>query len=1790
MLAIAGYEVLTLLHEGEFSQVYRGKRLTDGLPVVLKTLRNRIPEPEQLARYQQEYAITQALDLIPGVINVYGLEQVAHLPIIVLEDYGGQTLGEFLARTSLAIADFLNLASAIVQTLGAVHSAHVIHKDINPANILIHPVTQQVKLIDFGIASQLSRETPMISGMGLLEGTLAYLSPEQTGRMNRAVDYRTDFYSLGATFFQMLTGHPPFQFQDPLELIHAHIARTPPDVRDLRPEVPAAIAAIVQKLLAKTAEERYQSARGLVADLHRCQSLDTGEGSIFALGSQDVSDRFQIPQRLYGRDAEVEQILAAFERVSPAASAADNGQRELVLVSGYSGIGKSALVREVYKPITGRRGYLIAGKFDPLQRNIPYRALISAFSDLVSQLLTESDEQLAHWRSQLHQALGSNVQVMVALVPQLALIVGEQPSPKTLSGTEAQNRFNLAIQTFIRVFAQPQHPLVVFLDDLQWADTASLNLMQRLLTEPDGHSLLLIGAYRDNEVGPAHPLKLTLDRIQAEGGVCFAIALQPLNQAHITQLVADTLLCSLDQARPLAELIQAKTGGNPFFMAEFLKTLYRDRLITFESAQGRWRWELDAIQQRNVTDNLVELMADSLQQLPPESQRVLQHAACIGTPFDLHSLARVLDQSVELTAEQLWSALAAELVLPVGDTYRLTSVAGISDRPLQYRFAHDRIQQAAYSLLPERDRVTVHHLVGQRLLEIASQDMETSRLFQIVNQLNLGLGASTTAGEALILAGLNLRAGRQAKGAAAYDTALDYLRLGLDLLGPERWDEQPELTADLYQEAAEVACLCGQYDLMTQLITEAQAHVKTLERRTALHLIDLEAIILQNQPRLAVERALTLLRPLGITFPKRMRMLYTIAGLMRTRLRLSRWSDEALRSQPELSDRRLNAAITLLGKVGTSAYVATPDLSPLITFKLLKFSLKQGYTVPTAMSFASYGSVMAGIMGEIDTGYRFGELAVDVADRLQAPMIRCRARFLFNYLIRHWKQPLRTIAPHMEEVYQLGLEAGDLEYSAFALHTSVQLRLMAGDPLSEIVARVTEVAEAIERLQQQTALRWVRTQQAFLEGLMTPSETGPLQAVEIPVPEQHHGSDRTAFFLAYSYRLQLHYLFGNIDQALVAAEQTQEYLDAATSAPTGPPYMLYASLSQLAWWPHASRRQRRRFRRGIQSLRKKFRHWARFAPENYDAAHHLLEAEFHRSQNRFTPALAHFQRAIQAAQTHRRLVEEAIAHERIGELYLQLDQSVAAAAHLSRAHFCYQLWGATAKTTQLRRRYAHLISASEDLASTAARSRTTQQTATSTSTGRLVESLDFSSVMKASEAIASEIVLDQLITRLMEILIESAGAQSGVLLLNNDGELRAEAYGTIASGTTQVIQRDDDTPSQTGAAMEWPAAIVNYVMRTQQSLVLDNAAIDDRFSQDPYIQTHQPKSVLCAPLKNQGRLSGLIYLENNLAPNAFTPNRLEVLSLLSSQAAIALDNARLYTNLADLNAAYARFVPRQFLQHLNKRSIIEVNLGDQVQLEMSVMFSDIRAFTTLSETLTPEDNFRFINDYLACMEPVIIEHGGFIDKYIGDAIMALFSGHVDEAVTGGIAMQRALTAYNAQRQQSGHAPIRIGIGINTGSLMLGTVGGPNRMDSTVISDAVNLAARLENLTKTYGVTLLISHHTYEQMRYPQHYCIRKIGVATVQGKTQAVTVYEVFDGDADLIRQGKLETREIFEQGVEAYDRGHIELAANQFDHCATIVPDDPVVQYYQLQCAAQRYAIAGHETESPLDAVLKPS
>ena len=858
MTTLSGYHLGKTLYEGTRTLVYRGTRTTDSQPVVIKFLRHEYPSFSELVQFRNQYTIAKNLDL-PGIVKPLSLEIHGKGYALVMADEGYISLGEW-QKGEFSMVDFLTIAIQLAEILHGLYRNRIIHKDIKPANILIHPQTKQVKLIDFSLSSLLPKETLQISNPNILEGTLAYISPEQTGRMNRGIDYRTDFYSLGVTFYELLTRELPFQSDDPIELVHCHIAKSPMGLGNGErgtgngEEIPKVLSEMVMKLMAKNAEDRYQSALGLKYDLEKCLSQwkETQDLESFELGERDISDRFIIPEKLYGRKAKVKALLDAFERVARGAS-------EMMLVAGFSGIGKTAVVNEVHKPIVRQRGYFIKGKFDQFNRNIPFSAFVGAFRDLMGQLLSESDANLAHWKAKILHVLGDNAQVIIDVVPELEGIVGKQPPAPELSGSAAQNRFNLLFQKFIAVFTTPEHPLVMFLDDLQWADSASLNLMKVLMGDGESGYLLLLGAYRDNEVFPAHPLMLTLSELEKEQAVISIITLQSLARYHINQLVAETLSCSEELSQPLTELVYQKTKGNPFFTTQFLKGLHEDELITFNLNLGYWECDLVQVHDVALTDDVVEFMAGRLQKLPQITQRVLKLAACIGHQFELETLALVCEDSEEEVAANIWSALQEGLVLPVSDSYKFFQgdkheIQGFEEVSVGYRFLHDRVQQAAYSLIRENQKKTTHLKIGKLLLKGVLATEREEKIFDIVNHLNFGRSLALVTGEIKRneLAELNLQATRKAKISTAYATAVEYASIGLSLLASDSWTQAYELTLDLHIEAVEVEYLNTNFEKAEQLSEIVIERARDLLDRVKIYTLKIQFFIASNQLSTAV--------------------------------------------------------------------------------------------------------------------------------------------------------------------------------------------------------------------------------------------------------------------------------------------------------------------------------------------------------------------------------------------------------------------------------------------------------------------------------------------------------------------------------------------------------------------------------------------------------------------------------------------------------------------------------------------------------------------------------------------------------------------------------------------------------------------------------------------------------------------------------------------------------------------------------------------------------------------------
>ncbi|MGI0489245.1 trifunctional serine/threonine-protein kinase/ATP-binding protein/sensor histidine kinase [Pantanalinema rosaneae CENA516] len=1481
MMNFSTFEITDQIYENVNTIVYRGQDRRNGQPVVIKVLKSNNPTKKEISRLRHEYEISKDLT-IKGVIKSYALEHSPVGEVLVLEDFGGESLRVFLKSNQLHIQDFLAIAIQLTEALGELHQKNIIHKDIKPQNIIINPQTGQVKITDFSIASRLSKENQTVSNPNLLEGTLAYMSPEQTGRMNRSMDYRTDFYSLGVTFYEMLTGQLPFTAIDPMELVHCHIAKVPSSPQAINPDVPDVIAAIVLKLLAKTSEERYQSAYGIKADLEDCLKQLQSHGQItpFAIGQRDIAAKFQIPQKLYGREQEVTILMAACDRISV-------GRTEMMLVAGYSGIGKSALVNEVHKAIVRQRGYFITGKFDQFKRNIPYASLIQAFQELVRQILTESETQIAVWREKLNQALAPNGQVIIDVIPEVELIIGEQEAVPQLGSAECQNRFNLVFQQFLKVFAQPEHPLVLFLDDLQWADSASLKLLQLLMAASEQQCLLLIGAYRDNEVNATHPFVVTLEEIQQTGAVVNTITLSPLKVNHINQLVADTLHCDLSQSQALAELLLEKTGGNPFFLTQMLLALHQEELLSYDADAGCWCWILEQIQTIGITDNVVELMVSKLQKLSASTQTVLKFAACIGSTFSLNLLAIVNEKSLSTTATELWEALQAGLVLPLDQSYKLAFVDTL-DAPhhgsepeltISYCFLHDRVQQAAYLLIPEAEKQKTHLQVGQLLLQCTHPTEREEKIFDIVNQLNIGVELISCPAKKIELAELNLLAARKAKAATAYEPALKYLITGIELLDQHSWTTHYELTSALFIEAVEVEYLNTHFEQAEQLAEIVLANAQDLLQKAKVYQTKIYFHIAQNQMVEAIDTSLQVLEMLGEPLIQQTPEQVDI---------------EALINLPEMTDPYKLAAMEVLITLLTPCLNAKPELLPAMAFTLANLSMRYGNSSFAAMGYALYGLILCGGLNRIEEGYRFGQLSLKLQAKFHAKELEAKVINIFNVFIRHWKEPAEsTIEPLLAGV-QAGLETGDVEYACYNSTSYCNYLFFVGESLDEAKEKQAKYIELLLGLKQEYQIYFAQIIRQLVLNLLDEVDDRSCLVGEsfnelAMVPVFMETKMGTLLFLTYLAKTILFYILKDYTQAASYARQAEPYHGNMVGFMQFVEYNFYYSLSLLATYETATPEQQVQTLEKVAVNQSQLQVWATHAPANYQHKYDLVAAEKARVLGEDLAAMEFYDRAIQSAKEQRYIQEEAIANELAAEFYTSRHKSKIAQLYLSDAYRCYQRWGALAKVRDLEARYSYLSARPVAEAGTIGLNNT--KTASTYISGS-IGALDLVTIVKASQAIAGEIVLSKLLAKLLKIVMENAGAQTSHLILEREGQLVLEASGSIDQDEISLGQ-----PVPINSSQQLPLSVINYAVRTQETTVLNDAAQEGRFTQDPYIIQHQTKSILCIPIINKGKLIGLLYLENNLTVGAFTPDRQEVLQLLSAQAAISLENALLYSSL-----------------------------------------------------------------------------------------------------------------------------------------------------------------------------------------------------------------------------------------------------------------------------------------------------
>jgi histidine kinase len=1682
------YQSYSILNEKVDKQVLLIKRLNDSKQVVAKVLRQEFPEGIKLLQLENEFEITKSLSS-SFVRKALSREIIQNRDALILEYFEGITLYDAFVAQKQSLETFLTFALKVTQVLGYIHQQRIIHKDINSSNILVNLATMDIRLIDFEISSKIDEKKRFTGNAESLEGTFAYMSPEQTGRMNRKLDYRSDLYSLGITFFELLTGTLPFVSGDALELVHMHIAQNPPPLTSINPKIPEILSQVILKLLSKNAEDRYQSALGVQKDLEICLRHFSAQGEIpdFPIAELDFSGELHIPQKLYGREGDIAVLTEAFHRIS-------QGGTELVIVEGSPGVGKSALVHELHKLLTEKNGFFIEGKFEQFQRNIPFFAFTQAFSELVSMLLTESESKLAYWRDRINQAVGSLGKVITDLIPSLQLIIDKQPDIPELGVTESQNRLIYTFQNFIKAFCSESHPFVLFIDDLQWADSGSLLLLSHLMNDYENGYFLLIGAYRNNEVDSSHPLITTLDAIYNTNIHHSSVKLKNLSKENISSLLTDTLKSNSDSIARLSSLINIKTQGNPFFINQFLKTLYEDDLLSFDFATSVWKWNEKATNELNSTDNVIDLLVTRIQKLPVSVQEALKLAACIGTRFDLDILPVVLNKSAADVYTDLFPAVLEGLIMPSSYSFM---ISGMTDENLlhevkDFQFVHDRIQQAVYSLIPSDQQQKVHFEIGKLLLNYLNAQQLDERIFEVVYHLNKGLEFIESDDEKIHYASLNAIAAARAKKSSAFKPALEFYSTAIFLAGKDKWQTRRQLLTELFTEGAEAAYLNGDFETMNNWLQEVFQHETDPIYLVKAYNVKIDAETSLNQLPQAVQTGIEILDKLGVHFPNKPTTFYIIISVLLTQLQLKRTGIEKLNDLPAMTDPGKLHAMLILQRLIPAAFMSGNPLFPLIVFKMVRLSLQYGNSVSSAMGYASFAITQTSILGNFEEGNRLGKASMDLTDRFYSEETKVKILFILNNFIFHWKEHIRGCAGPLLDSFQLGLKAGDLVGGTWSAYYRLLVKYFYGEELSVLQNEIIKYSNIFEQFKQEAALNRTNMLHQVVLNLLDKSGdllslTGEVFNEEKIAKIIQDGNDQTTVFCFHQDKAYLAYLFGEYIQAHEESKAAIPWIQAVTGLSELTTYTFYDALISLAALKSLPPPEQKKALAGIGKNRKKLSKWARSGQPNYLHKYLLVEAEFCRFKNDASRAGILYGKAAVAARKHEYIQEEAVIYERAGEFYSEQEDSSLAEYYLVKAYEAYRKWGALAKLKQLKEKYPLFVFAVDE---NDLNIHTSSTTKTST--------FDLASVLKASTAISSEIVFDKFVEKLMKIAIENAGAQRGVLLLANDKGLRVEAEGIIDN---QEIFIEKITGNESGSYL--PDSVLQYVTRSRESLISPDISSDIRFSQDPVIIKNKTKSVLCFPIIHLGSFIGVIYLENNLVKGAFTSDRIEVLKLLSGQIAVSIQNSLIYDTLEEKVKERTAVIAHQKDEIDKERQksedllldILPAKTAEELKLkgfsqprryeEVTVMFADFVEFSKITETISPETLVKEIDFYYRNFDRIIAKHNIEKIKTIGDCYMCAGglpeenNTHAYDMILAALEIHAFIEEEKQKRIINIQPYFENRIGIHTGPVVAGIVG-LKKFAYDIWGDTVNVTARLEQ--NSHKGKINISTSTYELVK------------------------------------------------------------------------------------------------------------
>lgn len=1753
-----GYDIHKSILIGNNFAIHRAFSTELNQTVVIKTSIGNVQESLQTARLSHEYALLKDLR-IAGIPEVLKPIKNENQHAIIFKFKENIPCKEYVNQQQPDLNSLLQVAINLCNIIAGIHASHIIHQNISSDHIFINPDTLEVELVEFGLATKSLVGQFESPGIAVLQNSLAYISPEQTGRMNRPVDYRSDLYSLGVLLFEMFTNTLPFAANHPLEWVYVHLAQAPPNPKDLKNDLPDMLVKIILTLLAKSSEDRYQSAFNLMKDLEKCAVHSKQNNSIpdFKLACDNTYGLFMLPAKLYGREQELKLLTnTIYESVN-------NKQAGIITVAGYSGIGKTALINEARKLITVARGFFTASKFDQLNKGIPYLGFTMAFNDLAKQLLAQREEELLAIKNELLEALGGNVQIINQLIPSFELILGKHEPPPLLLPDDTASRFIETVKIFIKTIASPSRPFIIFFDDLQWVDISSLNLLELICTDDGMSGLIIIGSYRNNEVDNAHPLAVALNKLNQKATIT-EIELHNLNQENVYALLKDSFEKDEKETGELSQLLIEKTEGNPFFIIQALSEWCNDDYISFDISEEKWNWDYQVLKSMNITDNVVELMISRIKKLPSAAQEVLKLAACIGNEFSMKLLASIAPSemllSLKETLQQGFITAKDENHILLSDTGQIienfygSDFRGKKTDDAQFKFQHDRVQHAAYSLLNEQQTTAIHLQIGQNLSRQLNESEKTEQIFTICNHLNQGKSLLLGAEEKMELAALNNLACKRAKDATAYDKALEYGTVGIQLLPNNAIQNCFSLWQSLNFSTAECNYLLGQW-------TDAENKFRTLlEHSTSRNekIVVYRAMVDMYSTSINHFKVIDTIRKAVELFGHKMpdgnmlTKLGILSSIFQLKWKLRKSKPEELAVSKICTDPDEIKLIELTSEAGPSFYQANQDLFAWLVLYQTKCALTMGITPSTTMAITGYGMIMNAAFGDLESAFRMAAVGEKMNLTLGDAYSKHKLKFVQTFFINHFKY---EVIPHIDAFLLMSNEAkmvGDSMYFGMNYCSVISYKAAIGENLNEVFNECSVLVKQLEQLNNSYAYELSLCRYYALLLLLNKPipgwETEPAINAKIEMYKKQLAHTNLTYLYTSIY--QLNVLCGNYESKL-----KEHILDGfglinyIVGTYMYAEFALYQSICCYLLLQKEGNTNAKELTKVVHFHSKTLANRAKNGPSNYKMYAQLQLVFSKLCQRKKSEAIDLLNAIIgEERKTHFRHLM-ALACEWKAKISLEDNNQNEGQNSIITSIGHYQKWGALKKLELMNDQYPTLTLNMDNELIAQLDSKNT---------------LDMTSLMKSSIEISSEIVLDKLLPSLINIIVENAGASKGFLALTNNEDL-------LLSVKKEALQQNpvalNNLPVE--QCNELSQQIVKYVARTSETVMCNKAFFDERFKNDEYIQSNKAKSILCVPITYKSKMNGVIYLENDLVTHAFTEDRINVIKILSAQIAISIDNALLYQNLQNsldsqvaLTKAYSRFTPMEYLKFLGHNSILDVKLGDHRVENMTVLFSDIRSYTTLAEQFTAEENFAFLSAYLEKMTEVVTNHHGLVNQLLGDGILAFFS-KPEDALDAAVEMQKKLQTYTVKLKNGNTIQVKAGIGIHEGEVIIGIMGNANSMDTGIVSDTVNAASRIESLTKHFGVNILISESVAEKLNAEARNRLRFVGRIKVKGKDKDIGLFENFDGDLATARDKKEVSQKEFHDAMDNYMNMNFNDAATQFAQLAALNIEDTVIYMY---------------------------